>query len=484
MPDEAPYAILWRQRWLIAAIVAVFGVAAALVSTSLTKIYSATNTLLVTVAANEQSFDSVQAAQAFTRSYADISASPNIARVVARRLGDGADEQALRKAVTVQAVPQTQLMKITAEDASPARAKRIADTYAAVAADYVRRDLAPHTQASLTPADAASLPERPVRPNMPLYVLIACLVGLAAACALALCRDRLDGRLRVAEDVESAVAGDLPILGRIPLRGGSEGSVASFAEAHRLLRTNLESLRGSGPLRSIAVTSARDGEGKSTVAAQLARAHAEVGVRVLIVEADFRFPGIQSELGRAEGEPPSGGLGDYLDGLASLDEIIRPAAHYGVAVVSAGAAPTSGSALLESSRAREAVPAFLERADLLLVDCPPVNAGADASIITGKVDGVIVVVDLKSSTDRSVSAALRQLRAVRSSVLGLVLNRDREAQTNGHNGHHVAPSGPPLVPRPAPRRADTAPRRADTAIGPAHSGHRMRESRDPRDVVD
>jgi Mrp family chromosome partitioning ATPase len=77
----------------------------------------------------------------------------------------------------------------------------------------------------------------------------------------------------------------------------------------------------------------------------------------------------------------------------------------------------------------------LTRADLILVDCPPVNAGADASILARLVDGVIVVVDLKGSTDRTVSAALRQLRTVRSAVLGLVINRDphvRPRRTNGH----------------------------------------------------
>jgi capsular exopolysaccharide synthesis family protein len=442
MPDEAPVAILWRQRWLIAAIVGVVGVAAALVSVSLTKVYSATNTLFVTVTASEQSFDSVQAAQAFTRSYADITASPNIAGMVARRLGEGADAKALQDVVTIEAVPQTQLMKITAEDPSPARAKRIADTYAQVSADYVRRNLVKTTQAALTPADAAPLPDRPVRPDVVLYVLVACSVGLVAACALALGRHRLDRRLRVVDDVESAIAGDLPILARIPVRGASEPYVAAFEEAHRLLRTNLESVGGSGALRSIAVTSARDGEGKTTVVAQLARTNAELGLRVLIVEADFRFPRIQSELGR-DVEPPSGSLGDYLDGMASLDDVIRPVAHYGVAIVPAGAAATSGSALLQSSRARDAVPAFLERADLVIVDCPPVNAGADASIIAGKVDGVIVVVDLKSSTDRSVSAALRQLRTVRSTVLGLVINRDREAKTSGRDGHHAGASGRP-----------------------------------------
>jgi succinoglycan biosynthesis transport protein ExoP len=109
-----------------------------------------------------------------------------------------------------------------------------------------------------------------------------------------------------------------------------------------------------------------------------------------------------------------------------------------VFVVPAGIAPVSGSALLESSGAHEAVEAFLTYADVVFVDCPPVNAGADASIVARLVDGVILVVDLKGSTDQTVSDALRQLRTVRSAVLGLVINRDPHIRPRRANGHGLA----------------------------------------------
>jgi polysaccharide biosynthesis transport protein len=437
MHDGLPIAVFWRQRWLMVGVVAIFAVTAAFVSSRLQKVYATTDTLLVTVAANEQSFDTVQAAQAFTRSYADLVRSPNIARIVASRLGDGADPRSLDAAVSVEAVPETQLMKITAEDPSPLRAKRIADTYASVFVDYVHRHLSGQTTASITTADRATVPDQPIRPRKALYVLVACILGMAAACALAFGRDRLDRRLRAAEDVEGRIAGTLPILGRIPERGRSHASISAFRDAHQVLRKNLEFARDSGSLRSSAVTSASDREGKTTTVAQLARASAELGLRVLIVEADFRFPSIQSELAHDAGGMLRPGLSDYLDGSASVDEIINPVEHYGLSVVPAGIAPVSGSALLESDRAQQAVATFLTRADLVLVDCPPVNAGADASIVAHLVDGVIVVVDLKRATDQTVSAALRQLRTVRSAVLGLVINRDPHARPRRANGHGV-----------------------------------------------
>jgi polysaccharide biosynthesis transport protein len=435
MRDGVPIAVLWRQRWLIVGVVAMFAVTAAAVSSRLQKVYATTDTLLVTVAADVQTFDTVQAAQAFTRSYADLVRSPNIARIVASRLGHGADPKSLASAVSVEAVPETQLMKVTVEDPSPLRAKRIADAYASVFIDYVRRNLSAETTSSITSADRATVPDRPIRPRKALYVLVACILGLAAACALAFGRDRLDRRLRAAEDVEARIAGNLPILGRIPERGRSDASVSAFRDAYQVLRKNLEFTRDSGSLRSIAVTSAGDREGKTTTVGQLARASAELGFRVLIVESDFRFPSMQSELAHDVGAGMRPGLSDYLDGSASVDEIINPVAHYGLSVIPAGIAPVSGSALLESGRAQQAVETFLTRADLVLVDCPPVNAGADASIVAHLVDGVIVVVDLKHATDQTVSAALRQLRTVRSAVLGLVINRDRHVRPRRANDH-------------------------------------------------
>jgi capsular polysaccharide biosynthesis protein len=358
-PEDTPVVVLWRQRWLIVGIVVAFAVTAAVMSTALKKVYAATSTALVTVTADNQTFDSVQASQAFARSYVDIAASPNIAQLVAKRLGPGTDKDALLNAVSFEAVPQTQLMKITAESSVPARAKRIADAYATEFSAYVGRNLAPRTQAEVTPADAAPLPREPVRPKPVLYVLVACILGLAAACTLAFVRDRLDRRLHGAEDVEARIAGDLPVLGRIPLRGRSEGSIAAFEEAYRVLRKNLEFASAGPPLRSIAVTSAQSGEGKTTTVAQLAKASVELGLRVLVVEADFRRPGIPAALAFDGDLRPYPGLSNYLIGTASLDEIIQPTLYAGLAIVPAGPPPPSGSALLESEGAREVVPELL-----------------------------------------------------------------------------------------------------------------------------
>ena len=421
--NNVPLAILWRRKSIVAVTFLVFALTAAVVSKSLEKVYATEATLLISLPASTQTFDSVQASQAVARSYADIIKSPNIAGLVAARLGT--TPKRVADAVSFEPVTETQLLKIKAQDPDPHQAKLIADTYANVFIDYAGRNLAQTTKARTSLADGAPLKTTPARPKPTLYTLLASLLGLALGVALAFLRDRLDRRLRTAEEVEATA--ELPLLARVPRRGRSDASQTAFREAFRLLRTNLQFAAPNGELRSLAVTSGHQGEGKTTTVANLAIAAAEVGLRVLVVEADLRRPSLQRELLPNRPEPLRPGLTNYFVETASLAEIIYPADRPNVDLVPAGPLPPSPPALLESRRGRGVVPDLLTQADLVIIDCPPLGIGADASIISGWVDGVIAVIDLDHSTDHSVRNALRQLETVNAPVLGLVLNRDRAA---------------------------------------------------------
>ncbi|MEA2404149.1 MAG: tyrosine-protein kinase [Thermoleophilaceae bacterium] len=432
---DTPLTIMWRRKSVIIATFLAFTVTTAIVSKTLPKVYSTHSTLLISLPADRGTFDSVQASQALARSYADIIASPNIAQLVANRIGG--DNDKIGKAATFEPVSETQLLRIDAEDQDPGRAKQIADTYAVVFIDYARRNLTQSTRATITLADAAPKPSSPARPKPTLYTLIAAILGAALGVALAFLRDRLDHRLRTSGDVESRF--DKPVLARVPRRGRSETSITAFREAHRILRTNLQFATGGKQLRSIAVTSGREGEGKTTTVAQLALASAEVGQNVVVVEADFRRPALQRELLPDAQEPLRPGLTNYLVEAATLDDVIYPAPRPNIDIVPAGPLPPSPSALLESRRGHGFVEDILTDADLVIIDCPPLSIGADASVISGWVDGVLMVVDLGGSTDQTVRDALRQLEAVQANVLGLVLNRDRGAEPSSYDYYLTAP---------------------------------------------
>lgn len=436
MRNDSPLAVIMRRKALIAVTFLVFVVGAGITSKTLTKVYSTHSTLFVTLPTDQASFDSVQASQALARSYADIIGSPNIAGLVARRIGGNKGD--ILSSVSFQPVQDTQLLEITAENPSPARAKLIADTYANVFIAYARTYLAANTKATISLADGAPLPTSPARPKPTLYVLIAAILGLALGVALAFLRDRLDHRLRTSEDVESRF--DTPVLARVPRRGRADTSVAAFREAHRILRTNLQFAGGSeGRLRSVAVTSAREGEGKTTTTAQLVMVSAEVGQQVVAVEADFRRPALQQALLPEQEEPLRPGFSNYLVEAATLADVLHPTQRPNIDLIPAGPLPPSPSALLESRRGGDAIHEILEDADFVVVDCPPLNVGADASVLADWVDGVIVVVDLGRSTDRAVRDALRQLEAVQARVLGLVLNRDRSVEPSSYDYYIAAP---------------------------------------------
>jgi capsular exopolysaccharide synthesis family protein len=437
MGTNSSLAVIARRKWTILATVIVAMLSAVGASQLVDDVYSTESTLLVALRSDTQSFDTVQASQAIARSYTDIIDSPNIAEQVARELGGGTTAQEVEDAMIFEAIPETQLVKIRAEAPTGERAKEIADAYAQVFIQYAQDNLAETTQATTTLADSAPIPSAPARPRPRLYVAVAGILGLALGLGLAFLRERLDRRLRTLEDVETQF--DVPVLARIPRRGRSQYSQTAFQEASRLLRTNLQFASPEGRPRSIAVTSAREGEGKTTIAASLAAASAEVGLSVLAVEADMRRPGLQRMLMPGTPEPIYPGLSNYLVEASTLEDSIFPTERTGIRIMPAGPIPPSPSALLESRRARTAIEQFASEADLTIVDCPPLNIGADASVIADRVDGVIMVVDLQVSTENSVRQALRQLEAVRAQLLGIVVNRDKDATPSTYDYYYATP---------------------------------------------
>jgi succinoglycan biosynthesis transport protein ExoP len=431
MKNDSPLAVIARRKWIVIGVFLAFVVTTAVVSKTLGKVYVTHSTLLVALPADRASFDSVQASQSIARSYADIVESPNVANLVAQRLPDRMTAQQVLDKTSFEPVEQTQLLNISVEDPSPVRAKEIADAWADVVTEYARERLQSTAGATVTIADRAPLPTAPDRPKPTLYTLVAAMLGMALGLALAFLRDRLDRRLRTSDDVEERF--DVPVLARIARRGRSDQSITAFREAYRILRTNLQFASQGGRVRSIAVTSGQEGEGKTTTVAQLATAFAEVGLRVIVVEADFRRPALQKELMPDREEPLRPGFSNYLVEAAELEQVIFSGGRPNVDIVPAGPLPPSPSALLESRRGRTAVQELYSEADIVLIDCPPLTIGADASVIAGWVDGVIVVVDLQSSTYESVREALRQLDAVHATTLGLVLNRDRGAEPSSYD---------------------------------------------------
>lgn len=422
MTDDTFLSIVWRRKAIVVGTMVLFAVVSAAVSVTLAKVYETSATLLIAQPSNAQTYDAVQAAQVSARTYGQIVTSPNIAQLVADRI-PGATRAGLVGEVSATPVAETQLLQITVADHNPARAKLIADTYASVFNQYVATRLTPVTRVAVSLADAAPLPSSPSKPNPKLYVLLAALLGLGVGVALAFLRHRLDSRVRGFEDLEAEF--ELPVLARIPRRGRSDASAHAFTDAFRLLRTNLQFAQPDHPPRTLAVTSARAGEGKSTTVTQLAMVSATAGGQVTVVEADIKRPSQQSFFRPDADGPLSPGLTALLVGGGDLQEAMHPTGMPSISLVPSGPHVPSLANLLESPHGRQVIDELGESSDLTLLDCPPLGVGADAATVAGRVDAVVLVVDMETATRESVRDGMRQLEAVRANVVGLVLNRDR-----------------------------------------------------------
>jgi polysaccharide biosynthesis transport protein len=309
---------------------------------------------------------------------------------------------------------------------------------------------------------SASASQVPVSPKPARTAALAAIAGMLAAGGAILLKDRLDTRLRSREDAE-ATSG-LSTLAEVPFdRAADKGALrvaaeddpdGLVAEAIRSLRVSLRFLGLEAPVKIVLVTSALPGDGKSTVAANLAYSYAESGARTLLVSADLRRPKVE-KLASVSSER---GLVELLDEMASAREsqrqernarsrgerlLIGPAGINSYCdddapnlwVLPAGQRVANPVEILGSAVAKE----FFDRAsqdfDVVIIDSPPVLAVADAVILSQFVDGVLVVTSLGKTQRAALERAVDVLRNGQANVLGLVLNRVGGNQDYGTYGY-------------------------------------------------
>jgi protein-tyrosine kinase len=202
---------------------------------------------------------------------------------------------------------------------------------------------------------------------------------------------------------------------------------ASGAEQFRTLRTRLYNLRETSPLKKILVTSALAGEGKTFVATNLAQAIArEPDRRVLMIDADLRSPALHRPLGA----PLSPGMAEYLRGEATDAEIIQHGQEGNLCFIAAGAGETNSSELLSNGSFENLLEQLSPLFDWVIIDSPPCLPVADANVLAGSCDGVLLVVRARSTPAAATERARKELQ--RRKVVGVVLNAVEEAYVQEH----------------------------------------------------
>jgi capsular exopolysaccharide synthesis family protein len=189
------------------------------------------------------------------------------------------------------------------------------------------------------------------------------------------------------------------------------------AEQFRTLRARLDSLAATHPLRTIAVTSANPGDGKTMASINLALVTSmSVGRQVVLVDCDLRRPRIHESLGlRVEA-----GLGEVLRGVAELDDALLAVDASPLRVLPVRSLPPNPSELLASGAMRELVGKLVARFDRVILDLPPLIGLPDAKVVCDLCDGILMVVRAHETPREEVEAALELID--RSRLLGVVLN--------------------------------------------------------------
>ena len=196
------------------------------------------------------------------------------------------------------------------------------------------------------------------------------------------------------------------------------GSLPSVVESYRMLRTSILLSNAGAPPKTILITSSQPSEGKTTTAVNTAISLSQLGVSVLLIDADLRRPTVHT----AFKIPQTPGISNYLSGHTPFDDLIVKLPIPNLHVLPCGPIPPNPAELLSSDRMKDLLRALSQRFDHILIDSPPLNSVTDPVILSTMVDGSILVVQAGKSRRELVRRARRDLARGGARVFGVVLN--------------------------------------------------------------
>ncbi len=301
----------------------------------------------------------------------------------------------------------------------------------------------------LTVVEPAIAPTEPVLPRTLLNTLLAAAIGLLAVGGAAFLAEQLDDSIKDPDAVREVA--NLSTLGTIArMKGDRDRSEiyqlaallyprSGVAEAYRTLRSNVEFAAVDAPVRTLLVTSAVPGEGKTVTAANLAVVFAQAGRKVLLVDADLRKPRVHAMFDLANAH-----------GLTTMlrSDTVRPEAvshvtdEANLRVLTTGPLPPNPAELLGSHRMQAVMGLLRESADLVIFDSPPLQAVTDSAVLSSFTDGTLLVIDAGRSRRRAVRTAGEILTRAGANVLGVVLNRMPAKAPSDYIGYYGEYDGP------------------------------------------
>ena len=280
---------------------------------------------------------------------------------------------------------------------------------------------------NITPLETAAPGLKATWPNRPRVLLMALAGGFFGGLALAFLRHRTDPCYRTAEALAAAIG--LPVLGCVPAGSRTAGNLnpvnpipldrwSDNAETCRQIAAALKAVCPQGSSPAILVTSPRSGEGRSTVARDLAIALAGAGEKVLLIDADFQNPSLHALVGTRNTE----GLSSVIHGDVSAELAAMPTSVAGLEVLTTGPVPPLPAAMFDSPEFEAFLGAMAGEYDRVLIDAPPVDGSNDARIAALACGATLLVLPQKKLNKRIIRETRDRLIGFGAHLVGIVLN--------------------------------------------------------------
>ena len=407
--------ILVRRKWVVI-LTMVFAVLVVAVGTlSSPTMYTASTTIrILTARAGGTDYVdyAIQYAERLAGTYVDIATSSPILEEL------GTYVSPLPK-ITVEVIPNTELIVMSAESSDPALAQFAANKLAEILIVQSREIYG--TETKLYVIDPAEIPVKPSSANPALLIALSVVAGLLGGVGLAFLFEGLDTRLYTDWEIQSIT--ELPVIGDIPddKRRSEVGLLIDSqlqAESYRRLRTNIFSPVSNHEIKTLLVTSPVRQDGRTTVTANLGVIMSQGNRNVVIVDADFR----ESKMHEVFNLENQSGLGNVLDGKAKLADVVQKTAYPRLSVLTSGPQPLN-SEMLDSPEMAKVLEELGEKFDIVLLDSPSSVSVTDPAVLAPKVDAVMLVVRHGWVRREAMQYTMRNLRGVGAKMLGVITNR-------------------------------------------------------------
>ncbi|MEA5507530.1 polysaccharide biosynthesis tyrosine autokinase [Halotia wernerae UHCC 0503] len=281
----------------------------------------------------------------------------------------------------------------------------------------------------------------PVSNSAKLNLALGSILGLLLGVGAALVVDKLSDIFYTAQELKDTTR--LPLLGVVPLRKELEPATetnltrelkpqnrTSFFEVFRSLYTNILLLGSDAPIRSLVISSAVQGDGKSTIAVQLAQAASAMGQRVLLVDANLRNPTLHNRVGLMNVQ----GLTDIISQDLDWHNVIeRSPLEENLFLMTAGPIPPDSVRLLASQKMQDLMNDLQADFDLVIYDTPPLLGFADAYLLAANTNGIVLVAGLGKLKRTALQQVLEEIQVSGTPLLGMIANKSKEGAPVSHN---------------------------------------------------